>query len=142
MIPPPGTATRSRPAERDGRLYGRGAADDKAGIAVRLAALRAYGDELPVGVTVLAEGEEEVGSPTLEEFLAAYAGRLRADVAVFADAANWTAEDVPSLTTTLRGGTSVHGGGPDAGPRHPQRPVRRPGSGRADHLVPVAGHPA
>ena len=94
------------PAERDGRLYGRGAADDKAGIAVHLAALRAYGDELPVGVTVLVEGEEEIGSPTLEEFLAAYAGRLRADVVVFADAANWTA-DVPSLTTTLRGGTSV-----------------------------------
>jgi acetylornithine deacetylase/succinyl-diaminopimelate desuccinylase-like protein len=95
-----------QPAERDGRLYGRGAADDKAGIAVHLAALRAHGDRLPVGVTVLVEGEEEIGSPTLTEFLDAYSGRLRADVVVFADAANWT-EDIPALTTTLRGGTSV-----------------------------------
>src|SRR6516162_10184041 len=56
-----------QPAERDGRLYGRGTADDKAGLAVHLAALRAHGGELPVGVTVLVEGEEEIGSPTLAE---------------------------------------------------------------------------
>jgi len=95
-----------QPTERAGRLYGRGAADDKAGIAVHLAALRAHRDRLPVGVTVLVEGEEEIGSPALPEFLAAYAGRLRADVVVFADAANWTT-DVPALTTTLRGGANV-----------------------------------
>ena len=94
------------PVVRDGRLYGRGAADDKAGIAVHLAALRAHGDALPVGVTVLIEGEEETGSPALEPFLDAYADRLKADVVVFADAVNWTA-DVPALTTTLRGGASV-----------------------------------
>ena len=94
------------PAVRDGRLYGRGTADDKAGIAVHLAALRAHGDRLPVGVTVLVEGEEEIGSPTLAPFLAAFRDRLQADVVVFADAVNWTA-DVPALTTTLRGGTSV-----------------------------------
>jgi acetylornithine deacetylase/succinyl-diaminopimelate desuccinylase-like protein len=94
------------PVERDGRLYGRGTADDKAGVAVHLAALRAHGDELPVGVTVLVEGEEETGSPTLAAFLGAYAERLRADVVVFADSANWTT-DVPALTTTLRGGASV-----------------------------------
>ncbi|MBV9204655.1 MAG: dipeptidase [Actinobacteria bacterium] len=98
------------PAERHGRLYGRGAADDKAGIAVHLAALRAHrrlpGDGPPVGVTVLVEGEEEIGSPALAEFLDGYAGRLAADVVVFADAVNW-AQDVPSLTTTLRGGASV-----------------------------------
>jgi cysteinylglycine-S-conjugate dipeptidase len=94
------------PTERDGRLYGRGAADDKAGLAVHLAALRAHGDRLPVGVTVLVEGEEEIGSPTLAQFLDSYASRLTADVVVFADAANWTV-DVPALTTTLRGGTSV-----------------------------------
>jgi acetylornithine deacetylase/succinyl-diaminopimelate desuccinylase-like protein len=94
------------PAERDGRMYARGAADDKAGIAVHLAALRAHGDDLPVGVTVLVEGEEEIGSPTLAQFLSAYADRIPADVVVLADSANWAA-DVPSLTTSLRGGASV-----------------------------------
>jgi cysteinylglycine-S-conjugate dipeptidase len=94
------------PAERDGRLFGRGTADDKAGVAVHLAALRAHGDRLGVGVTVLVEGEEEIGSPALPVFLAAYADWLGADVVVFADAANWAA-DIPALTTTLRGGTSV-----------------------------------
>jgi cysteinylglycine-S-conjugate dipeptidase len=94
------------PSERDGRLYGRGAADDKAGVAAHLAALRAHGDELPVGVTVLVEGEEEIGSPTLDQFLAAYQDRMRADVVVFADASNWTV-DIPSLTTSLRGAAPV-----------------------------------
>jgi len=95
-----------QPAERAGRLYGRGAADDKAGLAVHLAALRVHGDALPVGVTVLVEGEEEIGSPMLAEFLGACHDQLRADVVVFADAVNWTA-DVPSLTTSLRGGATV-----------------------------------
>jgi len=95
-----------QPAERHGRLYGRGTADDKAGVAVHLAALRAHGGRPPVGVTVLVEGEEEIGSPTLPEFLEAHAARLGADVVVFADATNWTTE-VPALTTTLRGGTAV-----------------------------------
>jgi acetylornithine deacetylase/succinyl-diaminopimelate desuccinylase-like protein len=94
------------PTERDGRLFGRGAADDKAGLAVHLAALRAHGDDLPVGVTVLVEGEEEIGSPTLLPFLDTFSDRLGADVVVFADAVNWTA-DVPSLTTSLRGGATV-----------------------------------
>ena len=75
-VQPPGDAAAwdsdpFRPAERDGRLYGRGSCDDKAGIAVHLAALRAHGDRLPVGVTVLVEGEEEIGSPALPEFLPA-----------------------------------------------------------------------
>jgi acetylornithine deacetylase/succinyl-diaminopimelate desuccinylase-like protein len=57
-------------------------------------------------VSVLVEGEEESGSPSLEPFLDAYAGRLGADVVVFADAVNW-ATDIPALTTTLRGGCKV-----------------------------------
>ncbi|HLK73709.1 MAG TPA: dipeptidase [Streptosporangiaceae bacterium] len=95
-----------QPAETGGRLFGRGAADDKAGIAVHLAALRAHGAGLPVGVTVLVEGEEEIGSPTLIPFLDTYSERLAADAVVFADAVNWTA-DIPSLTTSLRGGATI-----------------------------------
>jgi len=91
-----------RPTERDGRLYGRGVADDKAGIAAHLAAIRAHGDALPVGVTVFAEGEEEFGSPTLAAFLAAHRDLLAADVIVIADSGNW-AVGQPALTTSLRG---------------------------------------
>lgn len=90
------------PTERDGRLYARGAADDKAGIAAHLAALRALGDDLDVGVTVFVEGEEEVGSDTLPALLHRYADDLRADVIVIADSGNWDI-GVPALTTSLRG---------------------------------------
>ena len=90
------------PTERAGRLYGRGAADDKAGIAAHLAAIRAHGDALPVGVTVLVEGEEEVGSPTLEAFLEKHVDLLAADVIVIADSGNWDIGE-PALTTSLRG---------------------------------------
>ena len=90
------------PTERDGRLYGRGAADDKAGVLMHLAVLRAFGGTPPVGVVLFVEGEEEVGSPTLPALLAAHADRLRSDVIVIADSAN-AAVDVPSFTTSLRG---------------------------------------
>ncbi len=90
------------PTERGDRLYGRGAADDKAGIAAHLAAIRAHGDDLPVGVTVLVEGEEEVGSPTLEAFLDEHQDLLAADVIVIADSGNWDIGE-PALTTSLRG---------------------------------------
>ncbi len=90
------------PTERGDRLYGRGAADDKAGIAAHLAAVRIFGADLPVGVTVLVEGEEEVGSPTLEAFLAEHKDLLAADVIVIADSGNWDIGE-PALTTSLRG---------------------------------------
>jgi acetylornithine deacetylase/succinyl-diaminopimelate desuccinylase-like protein len=90
------------PVERGDRLYGRGCADDKAGIAAHLAALRAHGDDLPVGVTVLVEGEEEVGSPTLHAFLTEHEKLLSADVIVIADSGNWAIGE-PALTTSLRG---------------------------------------
>ncbi len=94
------------PTERGERLYGRGAADDKAGIAAHLAAIRALGGNLPVGVTVFVEGEEEVGSPTLEAFLAEHKQTLAADVIVIADSTNWDV-GLPALTTTLRGNVDV-----------------------------------
>jgi acetylornithine deacetylase/succinyl-diaminopimelate desuccinylase-like protein len=90
------------PTERDGRLYGRGAADDKAGVMTHLAVLRAYGGRPPVGVTLFIEGEEESGSPTLPALLRSHRELLTCDVIVIADAAN-PAVDVPALTTSLRG---------------------------------------
>jgi len=90
------------PTERDGRLYGRGAADDKAGIMAHIGALRVYGDDLPVTVRLFIEGEEEVGSDTLVELLGKYQERLKADVIVIADSGNWDI-GVPALTTSLRG---------------------------------------
>jgi acetylornithine deacetylase/succinyl-diaminopimelate desuccinylase-like protein len=94
------------PTVRDGRLYGRGAADDKAGIAAHLAAVRAVGGALALGITVLVEGEEEIGSPTLEAFLAEHRDVLSADVIVIADSGNWEI-GTPALTTSLRGLVTV-----------------------------------
>jgi len=90
------------PTERDGRLYGRGAADDKAGIMAHLAALRAHSGKLPVGVTVFVEGEEEIGSDSLPTILERHGEKLRADAIVLADSTNWAIGE-PALTTTLRG---------------------------------------
>jgi cysteinylglycine-S-conjugate dipeptidase len=90
------------PEERDGRLYGRGAADDKAGIMAHVAALRAFGDGLPVGVVVFVEGEEEFGSVSLDDLLRTHRDEIASDVIVIADSGNW---DVgrPALTVGLRG---------------------------------------
>jgi acetylornithine deacetylase/succinyl-diaminopimelate desuccinylase-like protein len=106
-VQPPGDETLwdsdpFEPVERDGRLYGRGAADDKAGLMAHVVALRAFGDALPVGVVVFVEGEEEYGSASLSDLLRVHREALRADVIVIADSANW---DVgrPALTVSLRG---------------------------------------
>jgi acetylornithine deacetylase/succinyl-diaminopimelate desuccinylase-like protein len=90
------------PSERDGRLYGRGSCDDKAGVALHQAAVLAHGGRPPVGIKVFVEGEEEVGSPNLDRFLERFGEDLRADVIVLADATNWRI-GVPGLTTRLRG---------------------------------------
>ena len=94
------------PTERDSasgrRLFARGAADDKAGIAAHLGALRVFGDDLPVSVTMFIEGEEEIGSDTLPALLKEHHEALRADVIVIADSGNWDIGE-PALTTSLRG---------------------------------------
>jgi acetylornithine deacetylase/succinyl-diaminopimelate desuccinylase-like protein len=96
------TSSPFEPVEREGRLFARGAADDKAGVLLHLAVLRAFGGRPPVGVVLFIEGEEEIGSPTLTSLLETYRDRLRSDVIVIADSAN-AAVDVPSFTTSLRG---------------------------------------
>lgn len=110
-VQPPGrpeewTSPAFEPTERDGRLYGRGAADDKAGVVAHVTALRAllphWGPQDGVGLAVFVEGEEESGSPSFADFLATYRDRLAADVIVVADSDNW-AVDRPSLTVSLRG---------------------------------------
>jgi len=88
--------------ERDGRLYGRGAADDKSGVCMHLASIRAFGGTPPVGIKVLVEGEEETGGSGLEAYVAAHPDLFAADVVVVADMGNWRAGE-PTLTTSLRG---------------------------------------
>ncbi len=106
-VQPPGPADEWRtgpfePFTDGGRLYGRGASDDKAGIVMHLGALRAFEGRPPVGVKLLIEGEEEVGSAHLAEFLDTYHDLLSADVVVIGDAGNWRVGQ-PALTTSLRG---------------------------------------
>jgi len=96
------------PTVREGRLYGRGAADDKAGVMAHIGALRALrevvGDDLDLGVALFIEGEEEAGSRSFAQFLSDNADALRADVIVVADSGNWDAR-TPALTVSLRGNT-------------------------------------
>ena len=96
------------PEIREGRLYGRGAADDKAGIAIHAAALRALGVHegatLPVTVKILVEGEEECSTEHLPELVGGQGDLLRADVAIVADGGNYRT-GVPTIGTSVRGVT-------------------------------------
>jgi acetylornithine deacetylase/succinyl-diaminopimelate desuccinylase-like protein len=83
-------------------MFGRGTADDKAGIAVHAAALRTWEGKPPLEVAVFIEGEEETGSAHLPSFLQKYRSLLRADAIVVADCSNWGIGQ-PTLTTSLRG---------------------------------------
>ena len=90
------------PTMRDGRLYGRGSSDDKAGVVAHIAALRVFEGTPPVGVAVFIEGEEEAGSENLRSYLEQERERLACDAVVVADGGNWRLGE-PALTTTLRG---------------------------------------
>jgi acetylornithine deacetylase/succinyl-diaminopimelate desuccinylase-like protein len=94
------------PTERDGRLYGRGAADDKSGIVVHAAALRALAGRLGCTVKVVVEGEEECSVEHLPDLVNGHADLLRADIAVIADGGNYRT-GVPTIGTSIRGSTSI-----------------------------------
>ncbi|MCF8550288.1 MAG: M20/M25/M40 family metallo-hydrolase [Pontimonas sp.] len=114
-VQPPGDNTQwespaFEPSMRAGRLYGRGSADDKAGIALHLGALRAlashYADDLRLGVVVFIEGEEENGSPSFAGFLNEHRELLQGDVIIVADSDNPSTE-TPALTVSLRGNVTA-----------------------------------
>ena len=123
------------PEIREGRLYGRGAADDKAGIAIHAAALRALGVHegatLPVTVKILVEGEEECSTEHLPELVGGQGDLLRADVAIVADGGNYRT-GVPTIGTSVRGVTDCVVTVARAADRPAQRRLRRPDP-RRDH---------
>ena len=114
-VQPPGDEAHwdSKPFEptlRGDRLYGRGAADDKAGIIAHLAAIRAYQQVLgdpEIGLVLYAEGEEEFGSRSILTFLEHYRETFDADVIVVADSGNWSTE-IPAITVGLRGAVAFN----------------------------------
>jgi cysteinylglycine-S-conjugate dipeptidase len=94
------------PEVRGGRLYGRGAADDKSGVVAHAATLRALRGAVPCTVKVLVEGEEECTTEHLDQLVQGNAHLLRADVALIADGGNHRT-GVPTIGTSVRGVTSV-----------------------------------
>lgn len=107
------------PEIRDGKLFGRGASDDKAGVVTSIAGVEAYlaGSEKPrVNVRFCIEGEEEIGSPNIGALLRRERARFACDLVISGDGSQWTAEQ-PQVLLSLRGGCAlevhVHGPGHD-----------------------------
>jgi cysteinylglycine-S-conjugate dipeptidase len=94
------------PTERDGALYGRGAADTKSNILMHVGALRAWGGRPPVGIKLCIEGYEEIGSGALLGYPATEPDRFAADALVIGDMGSMS-PGVPTLTTALRGMANV-----------------------------------
>lgn len=97
------------PIIREGRVYARGASDDKGNMLIPILAAEAMLKEegtLPVNLKFFFEGQEEIGSPQLPDFLAAHRDLLRSDLVLSADGAQWS-EDHPSLVVSLRGISSL-----------------------------------
>ena len=86
----------------DGRLYGRGSGDNKAGVVTHYEVVKALKENPPVNIKVFIEGEEEIGSPTMEQFIRENKEDLEADVIVIADSGN-IKSGLPTVTTSLRG---------------------------------------
>lgn len=106
-VQPPGdeskwTSPPFEPQVRNGRLYGRGAADDKGGVVIHTGALQALGPDSPVGIKVIIEGKEECGEGEIDEFVLAHPDLFAADAIVVADVGN-AALGQPTFTTSLRG---------------------------------------
>lgn len=106
-VQPPGPAEEwdtdpFEPVERAGRIYGRGSADDKAGVVMHLGAIAAHGDDLPVNIQLFFEGEEEAGSAGLSEILEKHSDLINPDVIVIGDGGLWQ-PDTPAILSSLRG---------------------------------------
>jgi len=97
------------PQERQGRLYARGSADDKAGIIMHTAAVSSWlesGQKPPVNIKLFVEGEEEIGSIHLASYLQKYRSLFDADALILTDTSNYDT-GIPSVTTSLRGLVSL-----------------------------------
>jgi acetylornithine deacetylase/succinyl-diaminopimelate desuccinylase-like protein len=93
------------PTVRDGRIYARGSVDDKGQLYLHVKAIEAHlrvRGRLPINIIVLAEGEEEVGSDNLGDFVRAHRDRLRCDAVVISDSSMF-APGQPSILSSLRG---------------------------------------
>jgi acetylornithine deacetylase/succinyl-diaminopimelate desuccinylase-like protein len=129
------------PTERDGRIYARGSADDKGQLYMHVKALEAHfasGSKLPINVVVVAEGEEEVGSPNLVPFIEANRDRLACDIVLISDTGMF-AEGLPSLLFSLRGlayfEIHVHGARSDLHSGEYGGAVKNPGNALAQIIA-------